>query len=163
MKTQHGTGAFMGNHYEFNLEKVLAFRRIQKDLAVTSLAEAESVLEQLGLQMRRLRLRIVELERINARHGNGNAMDIPSLLRNHQLILCLREEERRLQLEIRRQEEEVAGRRRQVMERSRDHKVMDHLKERDHAAFVKENRRKEANDLDEMTILRSQHQARTSA
>lgn len=145
----------MQTHYEFGMEKVLSFRKLQKNLAVTQLAEAERELQLLHGQLEQCRNRIAEIiNRIN-RLESQEPLDITSVLMSHRYLLCLREEEEQMEVRLSRQELEVSFQRHEVMERSRDQKVMEHLKDRDYKAFQTDKRRKEANDADEMVLLRS--------
>lgn len=144
----------MSGQYEFGMEKVLTFRRIQKELEVTTLSQAEGSLARLQHELRDCRVRIQRLEDELTSENPNSEVDIHRVIINKSFIRCLREEEKRLLYGVAVQEKEVDCRRTAVTERARDQKILERLKKKEQKTFEYDRKRREAGEMDEMILLR---------
>ncbi len=149
------------SNYEFALENVLRFRTIQKNLQQASLQDALSEYDRLQRELDDCQSRITRLEQELTPH-DGSRVDVKSIIINRSFIRCLRLEENRLHKSLRDQEEEIDNRKAQLVERSREEKIMVKLKERNYHAFLDEERRRTDKETDEMVLIRRPHAAASS-
>lgn len=147
----------MSVHYEFPLESVLNYRRIEKNLQEARLMEVQMERDRLTQELVECRTRVSRMEEELALAQAGSALDIAGVIIKKSFIRCLRHEESRILDALDAKERDVAERRRELMEKVREHKVMERLRERDHAAHCREAARKEEKDVDEMVLVRRGH------
>ena len=144
----------MSGQYEFGLEKVLTFRRVQKDLEAVRLSESELELERLQVRFQECRARIARLEEEMVGAQCAPVFDVTAAIINRSFIRCLREEETALARQIMDKVEEVDRRRNSVIEKARDQKIVEKLRQKDLALFQAEQGRKDAREADERAVLR---------
>ena len=147
----------MRSNYEFALESVLRYRRIQKDLGHASLLEAESLRDEIQQELQACRQRLAHLEEELAQARTGPQMDVKSIIIGRSFLRCLHHEEESLRERLATQEQVVDDVRRQLVEKARDEKVMLKVKEKDQLAYQTALQRRHARSMDELVLLSRLH------
>lgn len=139
--------------FTFRFESLLAYRNHRKELAETALGRAR-------LRLRRDREIKAQLERRHREAGDElrgllNENGSVELLRSYADFLVVLERKAEEQdLVITRDEKEVGERLKEVLARTTESRIMENLKEKDHKAWLYDQRRKEQKALDEIAVIR---------
>lgn len=144
----------MPGNYEFGMEAVLNYRKIQKDLESNILAEAERERERLLQGLLECRDRIARLEKELIKSNDLTPMDVQAVIIIKSFIRCLRLEEKEILTCTHRKEEEIEHHRSLLLEKAREQKVLEKLKEKDYAVFLNEERRREGKEIDDLVLMR---------
>jgi flagellar export protein FliJ len=149
-----------GSSFRFRLERVRALRERREDLARQELAKAVS---RLSGSQSRLDAVDANLERVLAeqRVATSTAMTVDAEeLRTRQAFVERIEAQRVSEaLELRRHEADVAERDSELGTAAREHRMLERLKERQHAEHDREVGRREGIALDEIAIDRFRRSA----
>lgn len=143
----------MSTTFRFRLERVRALRERREDLARQELARAMTRLDG-----SRDRLQAVEerLERVRAEQrlatSPAGAVDIQELRARQAIVEQVEAQRAGGAHELAQREDDVAERGNELGLAAREHRMLERLKERQHAAHDREARRQEGIVLDEIAI-----------
>ena len=146
--------------FQFRLERVREMRVRAEDEAKEELARA------MALRARSEQLLHEAVARVQAaRSGQlgaaGTGVSIDQMLAHQAFIERSEREVRAAELELSRQDAEVAARRTALQEAARERQVLDQLKDKQEAAHRREAERVESNQIDELAL--AMHRRRSAA
>jgi flagellar protein FliJ len=146
--------------FKFRLERVREMRVRAEDEAKEELARA------MALRARSEQLLHEAITRVqDARSGQlgaaGAGVSIDQMLAHQAFIERSEREVRAAELELSRQDAEVAARRTALQEAARERQVLDQLKDKQEAAHRREAERVESNQIDELAL--AMHRRRSAA
>ena len=144
----------MSERYEFTLDSVLHYRKIQKELGLVALHEARMSRDDVRYQLQACQERIRRLEAEPSERPASFVLDVRQELIRQSFLRCLRLEADRLETVLRERESTVERKRTEVVERSQDERVLERVRSREEAQFQLDFRRQEAARLDEVAVLR---------
>lgn len=139
--------------FSFRLEALLRFRAHRKERAEIALGWARKQLLQATEALESLQSRLREAsEEIR---GSLKGRTTAEALKNHVDFVSGLEGRIRTQAqEVLRRREEVQSRTRDLLERTREVRVVEKLEERDYQAWLQEEQRREQKVLDETAVIR---------
>ncbi|MCF8061221.1 MAG: flagellar export protein FliJ [Deltaproteobacteria bacterium] len=139
--------------FSFRLEALLKYRAHRKERAEVELGRARKRLNEAREALEALQNRLLEAGeelRLSLR-GRASA----NFIRSHaDFVSGL---ERRIlagEAEVARRRGDVRDRVKEVLERTREVRIVEKLEERDHQAWLREEQRQEQNVLDEIAVIR---------
>lgn len=136
----------------FTLTAVLRYRQQLEDGAVTKMTQAQRRLDNQKNLFNTAQREYQEL--LNAlQHSQKDGIAIDELLRYESRISWLKQKKQHLAGEVDNAEKQVEQRRRIVVAKSRDKKVLEQLKARQNAAWQRYLDKKETAQLDEIAVL----------
>jgi flagellar FliJ protein len=139
--------------FSFRLEPVLDYREIREDLAQRRLADAmreAARVEEVLAGLRQRRERLIE-EMAMSQDGAVNLVQVQQCVDYlGYLLACID----RTRAELAEMVAHVEQRRRELVEATRDKKVLERVKERDFAEYVREAQALEQKFLDEVATIR---------
>lgn len=147
----------MADRYSFSLESVLQLRRILKEQELVLLEEAVRHRDEILREALSRRDRAAGIEDRLARAESGDEetlLDVQDIQLQRDFIEHLLKEAEKLEAEADEAELEVQRQREVVLDRTKDQKVMEKLKEKDFATFQKDEQRRTDKEIDELVILR---------
>ncbi|HCX64244.1 MAG TPA: flagellar export protein FliJ [Eubacteriaceae bacterium] len=135
--------------YNFRMEKILDYRqKIEKDVSVR-FAEAAHRLER---QKKKLDTIHREYEKASSdRHGDVPSMQMQFLYKEKLRSQYLEQEKK-----IEETAEELEDIRKDLLEATKDRKIMERLKEKDRDRFETERKNQQQKELDEIAVLKHQ-------
>jgi len=138
--------------FRFRYESLLNYKRHLKEMAQVELAKS---MEQLQVAQEALRNLTTEYTRTTGALGQGlrSGITAPRLKNYSEYLSRLKEEIGQKALQVAEWEEVVEKRRRALLEKDKEWKIMDKLKERDFRKWKADREAKERLNLDEMAIL----------
>lgn len=140
--------------FRFRLDKLLKLRERTRQARELALGQAQQAVRILDEQL----AQVVDAKAANrdaARQSlKPGALEVDRLLDAHRYELLLSAQERQIEQQKQRIQEEVERRRQALLEADRQVKVLEKLREKQHAAFVQEELRRETNELDELAQRR---------
>lgn len=142
--------------YRFKLEPVLRVRRRKEDLLKEDLARLKRLCDREKRVLRELlsdRQRSEEDMAGTAFAGPGGDLDLDGVLQYDAYLLWLSDRIERAVGSILELEERVRGKTQEVVEASREKKIVERLKEKGFEAYLREILRVEQNELDEVGSL----------
>ena len=149
-----------GSSFRFRLERVRALRERREDLARQELAKAVS---RLSGSQSRLDAVDANLERVLADQrlatSTSTTVDAEELRARQAFVERIEAQRVSETLELRRRESDVAERNSELGEAAREHRMLERLKERQHAEHDRETGRLESIALDEIAIDRFRRSA----
>ncbi len=137
----------------FRLQSVLIYRESLEEKAQLALGKEQRLLEEalkLAEQFRQERLAMISSFEEKKKRAMSSALFVvfqEAILHKEGVIL-------RQDVAIETQRQVVEDKRRELAGRIQDRKVLDHLKEKDHRAYIVEEQAKEQKASDEMAVLR---------
>ena len=140
--------------FVFRLEKLLTLRerhRHERELALVQARQAVRILDEQLSSLAQEQAANRQAARLALQKGS---LEVDWLLDAHRYELLLAGQERHLKQQRERIEQEVERRRLALVEADRAVKVLEKLRERQHEAYVKEEQRREINELDEIAQRR---------
>lgn len=143
----------MSGHFEFSLESVLQFRKLRKDLEVSLLARALLEKNQVLAEMDALRQKIRQLEDELHQAATEMELDVNGIRLKRDFLLSLKSNLEQLAPVLAEREAEVEKRKYSVMEKSRDQKLMEKLREKNLEVFQRDERRRDEKEIDETVLL----------
>ncbi|MFN2354742.1 MAG: flagellar export protein FliJ [Desulfopila sp.] len=136
----------------FTLTTVLRYRQQLEDAAVTQMTQAQRHLEHQQRLLQQVQSEYRELlDSLQHKQANGIAID--ELLRYESWLDRLKQKNHELAGEVESAEKKVEQRRRIVVAKSRDKKVLEQLKVRQNSAWQRYLDKKETAQLDEIAVL----------
>jgi flagellar FliJ protein len=149
-----------GSSFRFRLERVRALRERREDLAREELAKAVS---RLAGSRDRLQAVDAQLQRIHAEQrlaaSTPQAVDVQELRTRQAIVEHVEAQRAGGARELAQREADVAERDDELGLAARDHRMLERLKERQHAEHDREARRQEGLVLDEIAIDRFRRSA----
>jgi flagellar FliJ protein len=141
------------NMFRFRLETLLRLRLAERDQRRTELAKALRAEELLRGEERTLEGRQIEAAARSRQLKSPGAANVDALLETHRYEVVLTAQRRQLKQQIAQVEAETERRRQAVVEADRQLRVLEKLRERQAAAWKKENERQEVKQFDELAIV----------
>jgi len=141
------------NTFRFRLETLLRLRLAERDQRRTELAKALRAEELLRGEERALEGRQIEAAARSRQLKSPGAANVDALLETHRYEVVLTAQRRQLKQQIAQVEAETERRRQALVEADRQLRVLEKLRERQAAAWKKENERQEVKQLDELAIV----------
>ncbi|MDR3630090.1 MAG: flagellar export protein FliJ [Desulfocapsaceae bacterium] len=136
----------------FSLDTVLDFRIQLEKLALNRLYAAEKERSEALLQLQRHEAAFMAMVQDLARL-QANGMDIGEMIRYDEMIDVLNATLHRLRIVLTEKEESVKREREFAVQKSKERKVMEKLKEKQNAAWQRHLNKKEAAVLDEIAVI----------
>jgi flagellar export protein FliJ len=149
------------SRYKFRLQTVLKLREAKRDHARASLAEAFRAGDVLDENRRGVATEQGALRDLRRAAAGEHYLDVNRLLEAQQYDLLLRAREQELARQQALLEVETERRRLALVESERDVRVMQMLDDRKRAAHVRNERRRETQQLDEVAARSRRGQRRT--
>jgi flagellar FliJ protein len=146
--------------FRFRLQPVLEHRRRLEELAQIELAQAQAVQqrEEAALQSLHERARLA-VDRLEQQRLAG-PLDIEVLLLGMRYLDVLKGQADRQQQVVERLREQAEAKRQALIGSMQQRKVLEQLRERQRNAFLLEQRRQEARQVDELVVMRHGRAAR---
>lgn len=141
------------NMFRFRLETLLRLRLAERDQRRTELAKALRAEELLRGEERTLEGRQIEATARSRQLKSPGAANVDALLETHRYEVVLTAQRRQLKQQITQVEAETERRRQGLVEADRQLRVLEKLRERQAAAWKKENERQEVKQFDELAIV----------
>lgn len=136
----------------FTLTAVLRYRQQLEDAAVTKMTQAQRHLENQKILLNGTQREYQEL--LNTlQHSQESGIAIDEFLRYESRLNWLKQKKQKLAGEVESAEKKVEQRRRIVVAKSRDKKVLEQLKARQNSAWQRYLDKKETAQLDEIAVL----------
>lgn len=136
----------------FKLTAVLRYRQQLEDAAVTKMTQAQRHLENQKKLLENVQGEYQELLN-DLQQSQTNGIAIDELLRYESRLDWLQQKRHKLAGEVESAENKVEQRRRIVVAKSRDKKVLEQLKVRQNSAWQRYLDKKETAQLDEIAVL----------
>src|SRR5262245_10867152 len=139
--------------FRFRLETLLRLRLAERDQRRTDLAKALRAEEMLRGEERTLEGQQIEAAARSRQLKSPGAANVDALLETHRYEVVLAAQRRQLKQQFAQVEAETERRRQALVEADRQLRVLEKLRERQAAAWKKENERQEVKQFDELAVV----------
>ena len=139
--------------FHFRLQPLLRLRLAERDQRRAELAKAIRAEEMLRAEQQALQQTQVEAAARTRQLKSPGAADVDALVAHHRYEIVLTAQHKQLAAQIEQVEAEVERRRLAVVEADRGLRVLEKLRDRQAAAYVKEQQLREIKQFDETAIL----------
>ncbi len=136
----------------FSLESVLAYRIQLEKIAKNRLYAAEKSRREAAVRLQERQALFQGLITDLAKR-QSEGIDVTEMIRYDERIVVVKDEVASLQNTLSQKDEEVVRERENTLERSRERKVMEKLKEKQNAAWQRYLNKKEAAMMDEIAVI----------
>jgi flagellar protein FliJ len=136
--------------FRFRLESLLNVRRNERDVLRQQYAQAVQAQQLLENQIAQVSDEIADVRTVTRSSAAPGRLNVDRLLQSHRYELLLQVRRQQMQQQLTKVKDEVERRRMALLQGDRDVKLLEKLKERQHASFLQNEMRQEQNRLDEI-------------